>query len=398
MIPLYSLFKNAYGGLSRATWLLSFTMLINRAGSMVVPFLAIYLKEGLGFSLQKTGLVLTFFGLGSMAGAFLGGWLTDKIGQFRVQIISLISGGLLFFLVANIKSYEMLLIGFFVLSTFVDAVRPANTAAIALYSKPEDVTRSFSLNRMAINFGFSVGPLAGGFLASISFFWLFIADGTTSILAGLLIYFFFRNHKVQSAVIQDKIIDRRKSGWHDGKYLLFCLCVVLFAVVFFQLFSALPIYYRDHYKLSQGMIGLLIGLNGLIVFLFEMVLVYLIRPKFALWKLMAFGTLLSGFALVILNLGSGMWIIILSMIFLSFGEIFAMPFMATFSVERAGQNNKGSYLGLYSLCYSFAFVLSPLFSTRIIEGFGYGVLWWSCGILVLIAAAGIYFTGREVRN
>src|SRR5450755_461414 len=92
-----SLYKNAYSGLSRATWLLSLVMLVNRSGTMVLPFMTIYLT-GIGFSLFQAGIVVGLFGAGAVCGALIGGKLTDKIGFHRIQLITLTGGGLLFIL------------------------------------------------------------------------------------------------------------------------------------------------------------------------------------------------------------------------------------------------------------------------------------------------------------
>ena len=74
---IFSLYRNAFAGLSRPAWMLAVVMLINRSGAMVVPFLSVYLTEHLHFSLKQAGLVLSLFGMGSLCGSFLGGYLTD---------------------------------------------------------------------------------------------------------------------------------------------------------------------------------------------------------------------------------------------------------------------------------------------------------------------------------
>ncbi|MCY7350383.1 MAG: hypothetical protein LH606_06920 [Cytophagaceae bacterium] len=70
---IIQLYRNAYGGLSRSVWLLSGAMLINRSGSMVVPFLSVYLTQSLHFSIGQAGLVMGCFGAGAMLGVFVGG-------------------------------------------------------------------------------------------------------------------------------------------------------------------------------------------------------------------------------------------------------------------------------------------------------------------------------------
>ena len=90
MKEFFRLYLDAYKGLSTPAWMLALVMLINRSGAMVIPFLGVYMVNHLNFSLEDTGLVLSCFGVGAVGGSFLGGWLTDKFGHFRVQLISLI--------------------------------------------------------------------------------------------------------------------------------------------------------------------------------------------------------------------------------------------------------------------------------------------------------------------
>jgi predicted MFS family arabinose efflux permease len=390
------LYKNAYGGLSDAAWLLSLIMFINRAGSMVVPFLSVYLTTQLKLGVEQIGILLSCFGLGSMAGSFLGGYLTDKIGQFKVQFLSLTIGGFMFFALAYIKTYELLAAWLFLASTVADSLRPANASSVALYAKPENVTRAFSLNRMAVNLGFTIGPAIGGLLAAFSYYWLFVVDGVTCIAAGIIFFFFFRNRKTYQPAGQttENTIDKPigASAFKDKRYLAFAACCCIFAILFFQLFSTLPLYYREVYTLSEENIGLLLGLNGLIVFVFEMVLIYLYGNKFKTHQFIVAGILLTGLSFILLNLFAENWILYISMIVLSFSEILAMPFMVTYTVERSGTHNKGSYMGLYSLAYATAFVIAPFLGTRIIANFGFSTLWWFSGALAVVGAIGFYLT------
>ena len=77
-----NLYKNSYGGLSRNTWLLSLVMLINRSGTMVVPFMTMYMTQHMKVGIGKAAFVMSLFGAGSVAGALLGGKITDKVGFY----------------------------------------------------------------------------------------------------------------------------------------------------------------------------------------------------------------------------------------------------------------------------------------------------------------------------
>jgi len=398
MDRIFNLYRNAYGGLSRSAWMLALVMFINRSGAMVVPFLSVYLTEALGFTLKQVGLAMSIFGFGAMGGSFLGGWLTDRIGHFRVQFYSLLLGGCLFFVLLQLKSFYAFAGGLFVLSLVTECLRPANASSVAFYAQPENVTRAFSLNRMAINLGFSFGPALGGLLASVSYKWLFMADSLTSILAGLCFYLYFHTRKgfQPSTSTATQAPKAKQSPYRDVPFLLFAFLCTCFAVVFFQLFTTLPLYYRQVYALSEARIGTLLGLNGFIVFTVEMILVYLIGQRIPFIKLIVTGVLLTGSAFMILNMASGPLILFISMVLLSLGEILAMPFMSTITVNRSGEHNRGAYMGLYSLSYSAALILAPYLGTNLVAHFGFANLWWIAGLFSVLTSLGFILINQKL--
>ena len=223
MKRLIQLYKDAFGGLSRPAWVLSAVMLINRSGTMVLPFLSIYLTSSLDFDLKQAGVIIACFGMGSMAGSFLGGWLTDKFGHFPIQVLSLFVGGIMFMVLAAIEGYWHLAIGIFLLSTVSESFRPANASSVSFYAKSENVSRAFSLNRMAINLGFSIGPAIGGLLAAISFKFLFLADGLTCMAAAVFFYLYFRNIKGHDPKTADgkNEASNSKPAFYDKRFILF---------------------------------------------------------------------------------------------------------------------------------------------------------------------------------
>src|SRR5690554_4194540 len=187
--------------------MLALVMLINRTGSMVLPFLGIYMLKVLDFSMKEAGIVLSCYGFGSVIGAWLGGKLTDKIGHFKVQAVSLILTFPIFFIIYFLKDMWSLAIGVFVLTLIADTFRPANSVSIVYYAKPENITRAFSLNRMAINLGFSIGPAVGGLLAAISYQLLFFGNGLGALCAGLVFYFYFKNRTGSRDALQAEKTD-----------------------------------------------------------------------------------------------------------------------------------------------------------------------------------------------
>ena len=393
----WDIYKKAYGGLSTASWMLALIQLVNRSGSMVLPFLAIYMTTQLGYSVQHVGAIMSTYGIGSIAGSYLGGWLTDKIGAFKVQFNSLFLGGLSFFLLPFLTGYVALLAGILLSSTLIEMLRPANTTSVSLYARPENITRAFSLNRMAINLGVSVGPAIGGLLAGISYTWIFIADGVTCIAAAGVFFWYFHNRPVQQATVDhaaaSTVLPRKPLK--DKVYILFSILCGLYGMLFLQIFQVLPLYYRQEAGLSEPGIGLILGFNGLIVFAIEMVLVYAIENRFALQRIIVVGVLLCGLSFLILLLGQSITVLYTGMLLLSLSEILAMPFMVTLVVQRAGAHARGSYLGVYTMSWSLAFIVSPGISTYFISHYGFDGLWWFNGVISGVIMLGIVaITGK----
>jgi predicted MFS family arabinose efflux permease len=394
---MLSLYRNAFGGLSRQVWLLALVMLINRSGGMVVAFMTLYLTQKLGFSVTEAGFVMVVFGIGSICGTFIGGKLTDLVGYFPVQLWSLFLGGIMFLLISQAQNYYVICSLVFLLSALGEAYRPANTASIADFSTPETFTRSVSLIRLAINIGWSIGPAIGGFLASRDYKLLFWADGLTNIGAALLVLFFLRStrrKKVDSQVVRE-IANPKDSAYRDKKYWLFLLLTTLYAIAFFQLFTIAPLFYKQVCQLSEIQIGYILGLNGLIVAFVEMILVYKIEGKYEKLSLICFGVSLVVVNYVIFLFTHNYAWLIVGVIVTSFSEIFAMPFMNAFSIERSKTHNRGQYSALHSMTWSVAQISAPLIGSQTIAHLGFDVLWYILGSFGVISAVGFGILRRD---
>lgn len=399
------LYLDAYRGLSTPAWMLALVMLINRSGAMVIPFLGIYMINHLSFSLEDTGMVLSCFGMGAVAGSFAGGWLTDKVGHFKVQLFSLICTVPMFFLLPELNTVLKLAVGVFILSVISETFRPANSVSIAYYSKPDNIIRSFSLNRMAMNLGFSIGPALGGFLAAISYTFLFYGNAIAAFCSAVLFFIYFRNRKGNEKVKEEVVASEKtertvpagKSPYKDLLFMLFSLLCSIFTICFLQLLSTLPLYYREVYQMTEANIGVILAFSGIVVFLLEMLLVHIAEKRLSPRDIMVMGTLLCGFSFLILNLAHGTWVLYMAMFVLCLAEILAMPFMATVTLQRSTIQTRGAYMGVNALCTSAAHVFSPFLGTRVAAVYGFNVLWWGTAIVLLLTAIGFFFVMKRMK-
>jgi predicted MFS family arabinose efflux permease len=395
-----ALYKEAYSGLSRSTWLLCLVMLVNRSGTMVIPFMTIYLTQpSMGYSIAQAGGVMGIFGLGAICGGFLGGRLTDRWGFHRVQLVALAGGGIMFIILGQMRSYPWICVCAFLLSVVNDAFRPANSTAVATYSKEVNRTRSYSLNRLAINLGWAFGGALGGVLASINYHLLFWVDGCTNLVAVLLLRLFLHPETTVPVHHHEGTASKPVlSAYRDKIYLWFIVCTILFAGCFFQVFSTLPLFYKRVLHLPEYKIGLLMTLNGLLIAVFEMVLVFKMEGKRENLYYIFYGVCCVALSYILLDLlPLSIFLPFFCMLLATMGEILAMPFMNSFWISRTSPSNRGQYAGLYTIAWSTAQVIGPSAGAEIAQHFGFNTLWWIVGGLCVLAGLG-YRRLRQIRT
>jgi predicted MFS family arabinose efflux permease len=395
------LLRNAYGGLSVNIWLLAMVTFINRSGTMVIPFLTVYLTVEKHFTFEQAGMIMSAFGMGSLLGSWLGGWLTDRIGFYPVQLWTLALSGLIFLGLGHLEHFWPLCAGVFLLSTIADAFRPANMTAVSAYSRPENITRSLSLVRMAINLGWSIGPAIGGiFAAHLGYSWLFIADGATCMLSALMLRLFLppRRARVTEQRVGEDGTEVHRPPHQDGPFLVFIAMITLVAICFMQFLYTLPVYFKKDLGLNEDQIGLLLAMNGLIIGLTEVTAVYLLENRFPKLVLCAAGALVIGLAFFSLNIDPrAAFLSVVCMGLLTVGEILNFPFANSFALTRASARTQGQYMAFYSMAFAMAAIVAPPLGLYLAEHHGFRLLWYFMGGLAILATLGILGVGRMER-
>ena len=402
----YQLYKNAYAGLNREVWLLSLISLVNRAGTMVFPFMTIYLTQARHFSLKEAGIIMSFFGLGSVLGSYMGGWLTDRIGDYKVQFWSLIGTSIVLLFILKMETFWGIAFMAFLLSVVADAFRPANKVAVANYSEPKNITRSFALLRLAVNLGFAIGPAMGGILAAWKGYdWLFYADAFTCLMAALIFKFTMKdefkvNQQAKKNTIKEQTNKVSNAPSKDPHFLYFLLIIGLLAFAFLQFFYTIPVFFKQMLGLDEGQIGVFMGLNGLLIVFLEMPLVYLAEQRYTKFKIMKVGAILIGigFLCFLLSIEWAGMAAVLGITILTIGEIYYMPFASAWVASRATEDNRGQYMGLYTISWAIASIIAPSAGFFLIESIGFDGLWLVLFSIGIIGGISFWVLGRLVEG
>ena len=400
MIPkIVDAYRKAYSDLPSQIWMLSIALFVNRLGTMVLPFLTLYLTKTQGYTDSSAGYMISIYGVGSVIGAVVGGRLTKPLGAIRLQIVFLSLSVPLFILLPFCTTFVQFSSVLLMLSIACEGVRPANATAITQYSTPGQRTRSFALNRMMLNLGVSVGPVVGGLLITFNFVWIFVADAfTTAACAILLAYFFGFNRKgvSQTESLNEQRAVEAPSPFFDFPFMAYLSLIFITAVVFFQFFTTFPLYLNEFYGLSEFQIGLLFAINTVMVVLFEMLLVDYAKN----WNLVlavGWGSFLSCIGFGILPFSSLIWCAVLSMVVLTVGEMLAAPMSSSWVSHRAERGDTGAYMGYYTMSYSLAFIVGPAVGGIVYERNPALVFYLAIAVAVFVIA-GFYALNKTLQR
>ncbi|MEP7009996.1 MAG: MFS transporter [Acidobacteriota bacterium] len=397
MRRIFSAYRAAFVGLPRPVWLLAISALINRCGTMVLPFATLYLTKELGWTVPEAGLALSFYGAGAMIGSFSGGWLADRISVRLVLVTSLVCNGVGFLALEHLMSRSAICWFLVALGMFSEAFRPANATALSTIAGPANRVRAFTLYRLAINLGMSIGPVIGGFLAEHDYRWLFRVDGGTCLAAAAMLGLLFHDPVTHGGPAEDSDGSARggRSPWRDGPFVALLGLAVLLAMVFFQIQSTYPLALNRVYGFSEAAIGLALAVNTVVIVLFEMVLAHALRDAPHL-RLVAWGSLLFGVGLALLPLGRSFAYVCVTIFVWTIGEMLSLPFLQGVVAERADAKRRGTYLGLLSFAFSIAYMSGPPIGAWVYERFGPDTLWYACGVAGVVLWLGFEALSRRV--
>jgi MFS family permease len=382
MKPEHGTLRESLRALPRAAWILYAGTFLNKFGTFVMPFLAIYLTR-LGYSLSDAGLALSAYGLGHMAAAGLGGHLADVFGRRRTIVLSMFSGALTMLCLSQARGLPAI-VGFAGLAGMTtEMYRPASSALLAdLVPEGRRVT-AFAAYRLAFNAGFAFGPATAGLLAGKSFVWLFVGDAITSMLYGIIALLALPRDARRSNA-RPGAIEILGAIRQDGRFVQLLCGVSIVGLVFMQIVSTFSVEVTNQ-GFSPATYGMLISLNGVLVVLFELPITTVTR-RFPVRPTIALGYILIGCGFGLNALARSVPVFALAVGTFTLGEMISMPVASAYVADLAPAHLRGRYMGAFGLTWAAAFVTGPTIGLWVFAN-NHSALWLSCALLGLGAAA-----------
>lgn len=379
------------GGLPRPFWILFAGTVINRLGTMVEPFIGVYLTREHGVSVSAAGLVMAVFGAGSLLSQPLAGWLADRLGRRITLTGGMLTTSVTLLLLGYSTTVPAVVAAMFVLGVAVDAYRPASQALVADLVGPKDRPRAYGLLFWAVNLGFSGSMVAGGWLAQAGFTWLFWINALTCAAFGTLVWRAIPEVRPTG--------DREEGGFRDvlrDRLMVGCVLVnLVYMFVYLQAYTTLPLAMAGH-GLPTGAYGVAMSVNGLLIVLFQpLTLGRLTRYDPSRVLATGFAVIGAGFALTGLVSSAAGYTAAVAL--WTAGEVVAAGMASTIVASLAPVHLRGRYTGLYGSAWSAGSLLAPLIGTHLLS-IDPRLLWFTVGGLGLLAAAGQLALAPAVRR
>ncbi|MFF4104221.1 MDR family MFS transporter [Streptomyces sp. NPDC001903] len=384
----------AVRGLPPAFWWIWLSVLVNWIGGFAGPMLALSLTAGRGYSASYAGLVLSLVGLGGIAGTFLGGALADRIGRRTTMFAAHLWTAASMALLGVSGAAWAVAASALAVGLGATAVRPAMQASLTDLVRPEDRQRAFALNYWALNAGGAIAAVLAGLMVSHGYTLIFLADAAATLLCGILVLAKVPetrpSHPARPA--RPEATAATESGTkpapvhRDGSFMLFVLMTTLFALVFKQGSSTLPVVMTREGH-SPEMYSLVSAANGLMVVALQIPLTRLVGGRSRAMVLLAAGLLLGwGFGLTML--ADSVAAFACTVLVWTLGEILQAPAGIAVTADRAPAHRRGRYQGMYGGAWSTAAFLAPAGGGWVLDHWGATALWTLCAVLAVTSGVG----------
>ncbi|HEY3342782.1 MAG TPA: MFS transporter [Anaerolineae bacterium] len=373
-------------------WLVFWGMLISAVGgSMIWPFLMVYVSERLSLPMTTTASLMTLSAATGLVASFIAGPIVDRFGRKWIMVISLVLNALGYVLMSQAQTLPQ----FAILMALNGIVNPLYR--IGLDSMIADLipahkrADAYSLTRMANNIGVAVGPAAGGFIAAISYSIAFYIAAGGLVIFGLLIALFAIETLPPRDPAAHAHAKERFGGYgsvlRDVPFMGFVTSFTLVMVAASLVWVLLAVYVKQNYGIPESQYGFIPTTNALMVILFQFAVTQVTKRRPPL-RMVAVGAVFYAVATAGIALGQGFWAFWLCMVILTCGELIIMPTSSTYVANLAPADKRGRYMSLFGLSWSVASGIGPIFGGMLNDSLGPHSIWYGGGLAGLIGVAG----------
>jgi MFS family permease len=359
--------------LPRQFWLLSLGTLIYALGvEMCYPYEALYLHERLHVSSTSIGLILGITIIATLPMGVLGGAACDRWGRRPVLMVG-ICGSITLYLGLGLARQLWLIVVLITIEAAFGWAQYiiANNAMIADLTPLKRRAEAFSISRVALNLGITIGPLVAIPILALdpSFRSSFLVGGAICGVFLALVVLRFRETRTS---VRTESVTATFRGYglvlRDRRMFVFCLVALLPMFAFGQIWVTQPIMLGDLQAVTAQRWSLLLMFSGAATAALQYPVVRLLRHRDHL-VLMAAASALIG-----LGLGAAAFVpwpgTFACELAICLGVVLLIPFAATVVSDLAPRDLRGRYMGAWTLVYMGGYALGPLVGGKLLDILG----------------------------
>ncbi|MEN2768707.1 MDR family MFS transporter [Ornithinibacillus xuwenensis] len=371
----------------RYIWLLVIATTISvTGGSFLWPLNTIYMHNELGKSLAFAGFILMFNQGASIAGNLIGGILFDRFSAYKTMLLGTVlsmSASLILSFNHDIVSYSIML----VLIGFGSGITWPVMFAMAGSVWPEGGRRAFNAIYVAQNLGVALGATIGGFVASISFDYIFIANASLFAVFFIIVLIAFRgmdeekNRNMHTSVIEQSGKIQDKSAFIALIILSAGFLVTWFAYSQWQ--STIASYTQD-IGVPLEQYSSLWAINGFLIVLGQPLLRLFTKRVTTTKSHIYIGMTIFIFSYVIAMYAEAFTMFAVAMVILTIGEMLVWPAIPTLANALAPHGRAGFYQGFVNSVAAAGRMLGPFLGGVVVDLYNIKLLFFLLIALLFI--------------
>ncbi|HET7838179.1 MAG TPA: MFS transporter [Rectinemataceae bacterium] len=387
--------------LPRTITVLFFARLINAAGNFVFPFITMLLTVKLGWSAARTGSFMSVMFLVSGVGMLAGGKFGDLWGRKRVIVACQLGAAACFLGCVALGLSPAMPFVVAAANFLLNATWPVFNATVADLTPADQRKRAYALLYWGNNIGFSIGPLAAGFLFS-SHPGLMFAGNATALIIVCTLFLMWVPETLPDAAKAEEARHSAEAAEEGGlvRALLrrpillgFALSMAVMNFVYAQHMFSLPVFLGSRLgDAGAKVFGAAMTVNGLTVVAATGLVTWLLgRLKSLACMAVASSLYALGFGMLVLvaapGLGiSGPIVVYASTVVWTLGEIASATNANVFIASRSPLSHRSRMNSLVTWIGNSGSMLCPVLSGAWISGRGAQAIWPICAALGVIGA------------
>lgn len=390
LLSAAKIYMDSYAGLPRKCWQGIIISFIAAVVMDIYFFLPLHFVSVLHFNVATSGLLMSCYGVGTIAGGFFGGKLSDRISPHIVTASSLLIQSIAFLLLQRLTSVNLLMFNLFMVGLASYGFLTSNYAWVLKHCDDHEPTkiRAMNLLNTASNLGFGISSaIISYFVVSGFTNMMHIASGVLCMLALYAFYFERTVLLVTPKQTIDQSLNESVAPLNKKNSTIIAIIlgsVFLMGLIISQLNTTYSIYIHDTFP-SYGMqgVGILFMLNAFLVVTLQTPIGDILSGYNKV-MLAGIGAFLIGAGMCMLNFSYTFYYALIACVIYTCGEMIFFTFAQYLCYHNASANKKGQGLGLYRMIFASSRVAGPMVGTVIYQTFGGQTVWYLCGLLGVV--------------